>query len=104
MKLLDEFRPKRKEGKESKYFPNPALFTKEKTYLARGAEHSIPADWRKFVLSGKEVILFDGKPIFEDEYELIKAEGKEALAFFVAAEGKVKKQAITDAEIVKDGE
>lgn len=89
-KILEELRPKRKEGKESKYLPNPELFNKEKTYLVKGAEHKAPADWRKFIIQGKEVILFDGKAILEDDYKLIEAEGKEAVAFFVAPDKKAK--------------
>jgi hypothetical protein len=92
MRLLDELRPKRKEGKESKYYPNPSLFTKEKTFIVRGAEHRAPADWRKFIIQGREIILFAGEPILQADYELIEKQGKDALAFYISDEKVSKKK------------
>lgn len=82
-KVLQEVRPKTNETETSKFYPKQDLFNREKTVIKNGREDKIPADWRKFSLSGKEVILFKGKNISQEDYDLIKSQGKEALEFFI---------------------
>lgn len=68
---------------ESKFYPSEDLFNKEKTVIKNGKEEKIPADWRKFSFSGKEVAFFKGTAVSKEDYELIKSQGKEALNFFI---------------------